>query len=579
MADFLLCRGEAAQATARTLQARLERAGLSVSPLFEDPCCCLLARAGADETREDAFWQPDADTWILRSGLFSHRALSGAEALRGFLAAFDPDAPDLAETRGQFTLVIRKAGRLHLLGDALGTNKIHHDAGHRLFSNLFIAVAEGLEAPGIDAQGCYEYVWNGVPGAERSFFRELRTLPPGRMAVLSNTGTPRLVPLPPLDIDEDSATAGETMADAAARQCARLQAVTEQNRRAFGDRVNLLFSGGYDSRLLLALLLDAGIRPRLSVYGRPGDLDREIAATVAKGEGLDFNPVDKAMVATPPPEAFGDTVLADYAAFDGWRVTGLFDSGADRVDRQGQAGGGWAKMNGSLGEIHRNFFYLPDRPYSARQLVQSFYARYDPRAMTARFDADAYEETLARAVMAAVGADKTRLTRRQVELVYPLFRGRYWTAREVPLNQGFGLYLTPFMEPAAIKGTPDWPLGWKSHGLIEAAMIARLSPRLAGYPSVYGRPFDQPPSWRARLRAQASYRRPVWLRRLSYRLQQGKPGILPDYLSPERLAAVMQPGFPYMRALFRMERVADPDAFNRIATLEFLAQRYNAREA
>jgi hypothetical protein len=40
----------------------------------------------------------------------------------------------------------------------------------------------------------------------------------------------------------------------------------------------------------------------------------------------------------------------------------------------------------------------------------------------------------------------------------------------------------------------------------------------------------------------------------------------------------MEPGFPYMRALFRPERVVDEDAFNRIATLEFLAQRYGARE-
>src|SRR3546814_20596258 len=99
--------------------------------------------------------------------------------------------------------------------------------------------------------------------------------------------------------------------------------------------------------------------------------------------------------------------------------------------------------------------------------------------MTERFDAADYENAVARAIMRAIGAEGARLTRRQVELAYPLFRGRYWTAREVPLNQGFGVYLTPFMEPAVIKGTPDWKIAWKSHGLIEAAMIERLAPRLA----------------------------------------------------------------------------------------------------
>ena len=578
MADFVLCRGRDADARAARLRGRLARAGLSFAVLLRDDAHCLLWRC-AGEAPEDAFWQQDADTWILRSGLLSHAGAAGARALQGFLAAFDPAAPDLAATRGQFTLVVRKAGRLYLLSDALGCNKIYRSDNARLFSNLFVGVAEGLEAPRLDAQGCYEYVWTGVVGGERSFFAGMRSLPPGEMTVIAGDGHPTAVPLPALDLAEDNAAPGEAMAAAAERQCRRLLALTEDNRRAFGDRVNLLFSGGYDSRLLLALLLACGIRPRLTVYGRPGDLDRRIAEQVAGAEGLAFNPVDKSQVPTPPPEAFRDTVLADYAAFDGWRVTGLFDSGADRHDRQAQAACGWAKMNGSLGEIHRNFFYLPDRPVTARQLVQSFYARYDPRAMTERFDAADYENAVARAIETAVGAEGPRLTRRQVEVAYPLFRGRYWTAREVPLNQGFGLYLTPFMEPAVIKGTPDWKIAWKSHGLIEAAMIARLAPRLATYPSVYGRPFDRAPTLSERLRAEASYRRPVWLRRLSYRLQQRQTGALPDYLSPDHLGSVMEAGFPCLRALFHPERIVDPEAFNRMATLEFLAQRYSAREA
>ncbi len=577
MADFLLCRGPEAGALVSRMRDRLGRAGLSFTPLQEDGEISLLWRHGG-EAAEDSFWQQDADNWILRSGLFGHRAKAGAGGLESFFAAFDPSAPDLSETRGQFTLVIRKAGRLYLLSDALGTNKIYHDRDQRLFSNLFTDVAEGLEAPSLDPQGCYEYVWNGVPSGDRSFFRELRNLPAGRMAVIEGSESPRQVSLPPLALDEDEGATGETLDEAAARQSDRLLALTEENRQAFGERINLLFSGGYDSRLLLALLLASGIRPRLTVYGRPGDLDREIAGQVAKGEGLDFNPVDKSQVATPPPEAFRDTVLADYAAFDAWRVTGLFESGADRLDRQAQVAGGWAKMNGSLGEIYRNFFYLPDRPYTAHQVVQAFYSRYDPRVTTARFDAEAYETATAETIMAALGTNDPRLTRRQVELVYPLYRGRYWTAREVPLNQGFGPYLTPFMEPAAIKGAPDWKIAWKNHGWIEAAMIARLSPRLAAYPSVYGRPFDRSPSWLDRLRAQTSYRRPLLLRRFSYRLQQGKPDTMPAFLSPAHLAAVMAPGFPYLRALFKPERIADPDVFNRVATLEFLAQRYQARE-
>lgn len=580
MVDFLLCRGPEPKALARRMQSRLDRAGLAFTLLIEDGAYSVLWRPGT-EAPSESFWRPSEEDWILRTGLFSHRGKSGAAGLKSFFQAFDPAAPDLAESRGQFTLLVKKAGKLYLLGDALGTNKIYQAEDHTLFSNLFIAVAEGLENPRVDPQGCYEYVWNGVPSGERSFFGALKSLPVGHMTVIDAVPTPQTIlrqhPLPPLTLSEDATPSGATMADSASLQCARLSALMAETCVAFGERVNLLFSGGYDSRLLLALLLNCGVRPRLTVYGRPGERDREIARQVADGEGLDFVPVDKSQGTTPPPEAFNETVLANYAAFDGWKVTGLFDSGTDRLDRQAQVAGGWAKMNGSMGEIFRNFFYLPDRSFTARQLVQSFYARYDPRAMTPCFNAEDYEETIAQAIMAALGTDDPMLNRAQVELAYPLFRGRYWTAREVPLNQGFGAYLTPFMEPAAIKGTPDWPLAWKSHGLIEAAMITHLSPRLAAYPSVYGRPFDQPPSWSERLRAQASYRRPILLRRLSYRLQQMTTGAMPPYLSAKQLAAVMEPGFPYMRALFKPERVGDGDVFNRIATLEFLCQHYQAR--
>src|SRR3546814_5983022 len=103
-------------------------------------------------------------------------------------------------------------------------------------------------------------------------------------------------------------------------------------------------------------------------------------------------------------------------------------------------------------------------------------------------------------------------------------------------------------------------------------MIARLAPRLAAYPSVYGRPFDRAPTLSERLRAEASYRRPLWLRRLSYRLQQRQAGALPYFLSPDRLASVMEAGFPYLRALFRPERIVDPEAFNRMRSEEHTSE-------
>ncbi len=108
-------------------------------------------------------------------------------------------------------------------------------------------------------------------------------------------------------------------------------------------------------------------------------------------------------------------------------------------------------------------------------------------------------------------------------------------------------------------------------------MIRQLNPHLAAYPSVYGHGFDADPPLSAILRAQASYLRPPFLRRLSYRLQHRRKSPQPYFLSETYLASVMDSTFPYLRQLFKIERIHDEDAFNRIATIEFLCQQYNAQ--
>ena len=43
-------------------------------------------------------------------------------------------------------------------------------------------------------------------------------------------------------------------------------------------------------------------------------------------------------------------------------------------------------LNGSLGEIYRNFFYMPDRPSSTGAVISTFYSRFMTRRPSSRFD-------------------------------------------------------------------------------------------------------------------------------------------------------------------------------------------------
>ncbi len=64
--------------------------------------------------------------------------------------------------------------------------------------------------------------------------------------------------------------------------------------------------------------------------------------------------------------------------------------------------------------------------------------------------------------------------------------------------------------------------------------------------------------------------RPPRLRRYTYRLRFRTPRPRPRYLQPEMLGRVIDVKMPVMSEYFHVDRVNDPDAFARLATLEYL---------
>jgi asparagine synthase (glutamine-hydrolysing) len=521
----------------------------------------LNGEGGGVVTREDGEFACGVGT-LIRAGK------TGTAALDGLLRNFDPEAAPWRDSRGSWCAVLRKHGALHLVNDRLNGAKVYHDGARRVFSNSFVALCEMGRAGGLDAHGCYDYVWNGTVHGTRTFLSGIETMPNDTVATFRDnavTFTRHHEALPALP-----AGGLDAVADACLE---RLKTLFATYAGLWPRSVRSALSGGYDSRLLLALLLDGGLDPSLFVYGDTADPDVKIAKAICAGEGLALEHIDKQ--AHPPlsPERFAAEVEADLFAFDGWKNAGLFDDGSDRRDRMARSG--QVLMNGSVGESFRNFYYLRDGHFSMSDLVGVFHSTYDPAACTAAFDGEAYEETVAADMAAAVGVSaQGRHPRAVMEMCYPLVRGRYWTARDAAINQRFGTSLTPFLEPAVFGGTWSIPLALKSFGRLEARMIARLAPRLAGYGSAYGFPFDAEPPLGYRLAMTLNHWRPLWLRRVSYRLRHRRPEALPPILRPAYLRTVIDLSFPFTRHLFRPGRLHHAEAFNRLCTIEYLAQRY-----
>jgi asparagine synthase (glutamine-hydrolysing) len=496
--------------------------------------------------------------------------------LERLLISFDPDTFSWKGLLGTHVILIYKNGRLNVLGDGLGASKVYTNEDNSVWSNSFLAMLEVTTPKSFDKQACYEYVINGSVFGQRTLVDGIKALPAS--TILSISGDEIRTHQRPSPIANEALEGPITLDRVADYHCTRLADVFAPIAENYGDRIRLSFSGGFDSRLMLAMLMKHGASPTLFVYGDDDDEDVRIARTICKAEGLALECIDKSTVPAPDPEAFIGETEKNLFAFDGWKVeTPLFDFGADRQDRLKRHVDGQVPLNGSLGEIYRNFFYMPDRPSSTGAVISTFYSRYDPKAFTDKFDEKAYRSAMAKSMREAIGAETDALERSQVEELYPKFRGRFWTGRDAQINQRFGPMFFPYLEHAAISNTAKIPMSLKNLGYLQGRMIGRINSRLANYPSDYGFALNGPRPLKYRIKTFLGTQRPPGLRKLSFRMTHRVQEARTDALSDAYLSRVIDLEFPIMRLLFNLDAVNSSTQYGLIATLEYLGQRYNLR--
>ena len=523
-----------------------------------------------------AYHSASSGDFVAVLGSLLYQGQPAPTCLPKLLEAFEPNSFVWEGLLGSHVILIKKADTLYLCGDGLGACRIYHDEQQHLWSNSFLAMLE-LTAPShFDNQACYEYVINGSVFGQRTLVEGISSLPANTLLSLSPEGAN--LSKRPSPISNEALPNPLTLDNAARYLADGLKDVFTPIAAHYGDRIRLSFSGGFDSRLMLAMLLAHDAKPTLFVYGDDNDEDVRIARTISQAENLPLETIDKSRATIPDDGAAAEEALRNLYAFDAWKVeTHLFDQGVDRRDRLARHNNGQVPLNGSLGEIYRNFFYMPDRSSSASAIVSTFYSRYDPAAFTNRFDEASYRNAMTAAIREAIGADTDCLSRSQVEEVYPKFRGRFWTGRDAQINQRFGPMFFPYLEPIAISNTAKVPIHFKDLGYLQGRMIAHINPRLADYPSDYGFALNGKRPLSYRLKSFIGTQRPAGVRKHSFRLTHRHLEPRTGPLSTDNLARVIDPAMPIMSGLFRLDGVKSADQFGLIASLEYIGERYDLR--
>jgi hypothetical protein len=499
----------------------------------------------------------------------------GAEALEALLAM---DSPDWGRIGGQFVALVHRAGRTLLFTDYFGAFQLFHDRETRLFSTSLLSAAYALPRLSFDPQGVYEFAFNVVPVGDDTVFAELKTLGPDRIVALGKDGASAEAATKPLP-DAEAIPPGDRIE--AHRD--RLMAVISAHVRQFGNNIHCPLSGGLDSRLVLAALRAAGASPHIYVYGGPDSADVRIARGIASAEGFALDWLDKEAWAAPEPDEYPELVARNFEIYDGLPNYGeLFENGANAFAREARHRDGALAISGGCGEIFRNFFYLPDRRFSAAAVLRTFYARYAKGDVTQAFDERAFLRAMEDKILAALGraGDRSPLPRGLIEQIYPRIRCRALFGREISIEARCGAYAMPFLDQHVVAEAMKLPLHSKNAGRFEAMLLHALDPALARLPSAYGHDFAGPPSRRHRFGEWATRVRPVALRQRSYALRRRMGPVADEHgglLTHEYMGRVIDLDYPVMRRFFRPERIADSGMMRRIANLEYLAGRVGSK--
>jgi hypothetical protein len=466
----------------------------------------------------------EGDRFALSVGAFHWRGLAGEAALRRLLARDGPiESLPWAELSGSFAMLLGRADGVWLAQDAVGLMKVYEAAAGGVISSSLLLCRAMIERPSVDRFRAQEYILLGANHGGQTPIEGLHIVAPTAARELTSG---RVQTVHPPD--------GFRAAPWAGSERDALKALSESMVEEFAHlasqwkgHIGMALSGGFDSRLLLAALDAVGVRPRLFVYGRTSEEDVVIAGSVAHGLGLPIEAIDKQALDEHSAPLTRAAIAANLRFFDGLPADGVFDRGCDRTTRLKQVEGGLLNLNGGGGEILRNFFYLADGRFSAADIVAAFYSGWFSDVFLHTDDRAAFVTRLQDEILASLGREQgtlraraAALPRSDVELIYALYRVRYWMGRNNATAARIGAFMTPLVTPGLVRLAASLPLRWKDFGRLESALIHALSPRVAAGPSAYGFSFADGPGRAYRWKTRLTMARPLWLRSRSMDVQR-----------------------------------------------------------
>lgn len=432
-------------------------------------------------------WLAVLGTWFHESGdgrndyLLERYLAYGAERLvrelHGFFVVVIGDA-----TTREVTVITDIAGSLHFYYRSLSVGAVLSTSS---------LVLSRLGTTTLDPVGCQEFLATGVMYEDRTFYNEVRKLPPASIITFRDGKQIRQQRYwNPADLRPESLSAEQASEMLWDGLSAAARSIYGQYRAVACD-----LTGGYDSRAVAAALLGGGTKFTAVVSGPAESRDVIVSAGLAAQFGLEHIHYPPSAASILPEEmnwigslTDGECDLTEYV-----NVARIHHDLSHRFA---------ISINGSFGEVARGYWWELLIPHLGAKMKLDSYKlarlRYAVGShhslLQARCEFDLVEHfkrIVDRAIEGLEGYPNTF----QMDLTYLRMRMQRWQGRLASSTDRIWPCLSPFMFRPVLETMLQTRFAVRQRSFLIRRMLARHQPALAAYPLEHGYP-ALPATWR-----------------------------------------------------------------------------------
>ena len=515
--------------------------------------------------KEESFYEFENDDFILSTGTAIFKEKMGKEALKELFEDFISGKNVFNDLNGHFSIVISHNSNLYCFNDYLGLYRVYYDKTHTVFSSSFLAITKALKQKSISKQELYEYIFQGAFYGYKTIFKEVELLSSSHIwQILSKVSKTKK------SIEFDNLSDSKNFKELIGRVSNTQLEYFKMLKRVFGNKIASALSGGYDSRLMLALSKKANISLNLYVYGPESLEDVKIAKEITKSEGFKLDHINKDLYPKIDPEKYYENIKNNFYCFDALSRFGVFDNGSDIDTRIKRTSTSRIHLNGGGGEIYRNYWKLPYRSYSIKNFLKSKYHFVDFALCTDEFSKTEYFSNFEEKIKELLSIDGKRISKNEIVMLYPFLRFRFRMSINNSINNQFAYSLTPFAEPKFVFQSFNIPMKFKNDGFFQAFLIKVADFRISKYHSAYGMNFYDKIPIKNKIKGFMKRNVPVFMRPTLRKYMESREFRRPYFLQEEFLTNVFNIEELSMSKYIDVWEIKSEEMLSRALTLELL---------